>query len=174
MGSVLGWLFGESAQPRAAGDTETVRRIAAELDKLSPERSRYLAAFAYVLSRVAGADLHISDEESRLMVALLAEVGQLTEAQATLAVEIAKAQKRLAGGTEDFLVTREFRQIASEDERKAVLDCLFRVAAADDEISAEEDAQIWQIAGEVGFTHQEFVVARLAYSDKRRVLRRQP
>lgn len=174
MTSVLEWLFGGAAQPRAAGDTETVRRIAAELDKLPPERARYLAAFAYVLSRVAGADSHISDEESRTMVALLAETGGLSEAQAVMVVEIAKTQNRLAAGTENFLVTREFRQIASEDERQSILNCLFLVAVADDEISAEEDAQISQTAVELGFTHQEFVTARLAYSDKRAVLRKKP
>ncbi len=36
-----------------AGDTDTVRRIVSELDKLDPARARYLAAFAYILSRVA-------------------------------------------------------------------------------------------------------------------------
>lgn len=172
MRSVLEWLFGSAAQPRAAGDTDTVRRIAAELDKLPPERARYLAAFAYVLSRVAGADQHVSEEESRTMVRLLSETGGLPEAQAALVVEIAKTQNRLSGGTENFLVTREFRHIASEDERRSILDCLFQVAAADDEVSAEEDAQIWQIAGELGITNQEFTAARLAYSDKRAVLRK--
>lgn len=174
MRPVLEWLFGGAARPHAAGDTETVRRIAAELDELPPERARYLAAFAYVLSRVAGADFGISDEETRAMVALLADDGTLSEAQATLVVEIAKAQNRLAGGTENFLVTREFRYIASEAERRSILDCLFRVAAADSVISASEDAQISQIAGELGFTQLEFVTARLAYSDKRAVLHRKP
>lgn len=172
MSSVLEWLFGSAAKPRASGDTETVKRIAAELDKLPPERARYLAAFAYVLSRVAGADQRISEEELRTMVALLMNLGGLSEPQAMLVAEIAKTQNLLSGGTENFLVTREFRLIASEAERHAVLDCLFQVAVADDEISAEEDAQLWQIAGELGFDHQAFVTARLAYSDKRAVLRK--
>ena len=143
-----------------------------ELDKLNPQRARYLAAFAYVLSRVAGADLHISETETAKMVDLIQRLGDLPEAQATLVVEIAKSQHRLFGGTENFLVTREFREIASDQERHGLLDCLLAVSAADEAVSAEEEAQIWQIASELGFSHAEYIKARLAYSDKRTVFRR--
>ncbi len=173
MGSLFDWLRGAATDDDArVGGTETVRRIVAELDKLPPARARYLAAFAYVLSRVAGADLDISDEETAIMLDLTQRVGHLPEAQAILVVEIAKRQHRLFGGTENFLVTREFREIASEEERCDLLRCLFAVAVADDAISAEEDAQIWQIAGELGFTRREFVDVRLAYSAKRSVLKK--
>jgi uncharacterized tellurite resistance protein B-like protein len=155
----------------AHGDTETVRRIVRELDKLPPERARYLAAFAYVLSRVAHADLDISEVETARMVELVSRAGNLAAPQATLVVEIAKSQSRLFGGTENFLVTREFRAIASDIERRELLDCLFAVSAADDAISADEESQIAQIAGELGFPHADYVKARLAYSDKRTVLR---
>ncbi len=172
MASVLEWLFGGRDARKAAGDTDTVRRIVGELDKLPPDRARYLGAFAYVLSRIAGADLQIGADETTTMVSLLTDVGQLPEAQALLVVEIAKAQNRLAGGTEDFLVTREFRQIASDEERQTLLGGLFAVAAADGEISSEEDAQVWQTAAELGFSRSEFVTARLAYSDRRAVLKK--
>ena len=171
--SMLEW-FRAMRSPASAGhgDTDTVRRIVGELDKLEPQRARYLAAFAYVLSRVANADLHISEVETATMVDLVRRVGNLPEEQAILVVEIAKGQNRLFGGTENFLVTREFRQIASDQERHELLDCLFAVSAADEAISAEEEAQIWQIASELGFSHAEYVDVRLAYSDKRTVLRR--
>ncbi len=173
MTSWLDWLRGATtADDARVGDTDTVRRIVSELDKLEPARARYLAAFAYVLSRVAGADLRISEEETATMLHIVQEVGHVPEAQAILVVEIAKSQHRLFGGTENFLVTREFREIASEEERRDLLHCLFAVAVADNEISAEEDSQIWQIAGELGFTRQEFVSVRLAYSDKRSVLKK--
>jgi len=171
--SILEWFHAVRSSASAShGDTDTVRRIVGELDKLDPQRARYLAAFAYVLSRVAGADLHISDAETAKMVDLVQRVGHLPEAQAILVVEIAKSQSRLFGGTENFLVTREFRQIASDVERHELLDCLFAVSAADEAISAEEDAQIWQIARELGFSHAEYIEVRLAYSEKRTVFRR--
>jgi uncharacterized tellurite resistance protein B-like protein len=157
-----------------AGDTDTVRRIVEELDHLAPERAKYLAAFAYILSRAAGADRDISEAEKTKMVDLVQSVGHLPEAQALIVVEIAKHQNLLFGSTEDFLVTRQFRAIASEEERRTLLECVFAVSAADHAITPDEDAQIWQIAGELGFDHAEFVRIRLKYSDKRTVLRRPP
>src|SRR5215468_3372091 len=92
MTSILEWLrsMTASATSTQSGDTDTVRRIVAELDKLEAGQARYLAAFAYVLSRVAGADLQISPVETATMVDLVHRLGQLTEAQALLVVEIAK------------------------------------------------------------------------------------
>jgi uncharacterized tellurite resistance protein B-like protein len=170
--SLLDLLRSRAAQPGAAGDTDTVRRIVGELDKLDAARARFLAAFAYVLSRVAGADLDISDIETAEMVRLVERVGHLPEAQAIVVVEIAKSQNRLFGGTENFLVTREFREIATDEQRRELLECVFAVAAADQAISGEEESQIWQIASELGFRHEEYVQVRLKYSDKRTVLRR--
>ena len=174
MTSVIDWLRGLKGAPHVQGDTDTVRRIVAELDKLDPHQARYLAAFAYVLSRVAGADFQITEVETQKMVELVQRLGQLTEAQAVLAVEIAKSQQRLFGGTENFLVTREFRDIASEQQRVDMLRCLFAVAAADAVISAEEEAQLWQIAGELGFSRAEFTQVRSAYTAMRTVLQHNP
>jgi uncharacterized tellurite resistance protein B-like protein len=170
MTSVLDWLRGLTATSATPGDTDTVRRIVAELDKLDPDRARYLAAFAYVLSRVAGADFQITEIETVKMVELVHRLGQLTEAQAVLVVEIAKSQQRLFGGTENFLVTREFREMASEEQRSDLLRCLFAVAASDASISSEEEAQLWQIAGELGFSRAEFVEVRSQFSELRSVL----
>jgi uncharacterized tellurite resistance protein B-like protein len=171
--SILDWLRSVGSTASAGhGDTDTVRRIVTELDKLDPQRARYLAAFAYVLSRVAAADLHVSELETATMVGLIQRAGHLPEAQALLVVEIAKSQNRLFGGTENFLVTREFREIASDVERRELLDCLFAVSAADEAISGEEEAQIWQIASELGISHAEYIDVRLRYSDKRTVFRR--
>jgi uncharacterized tellurite resistance protein B-like protein len=169
MTSVLDWLRGLTATSEMHGDTDTVRRIVAELDKLDRARARYLAAFAYVLSRVAGADFQITETETMKMVELVHRLGQLTEAQAVLVVEIAKSQQRLFGGTENFLVTREFREIASEEQRFDLLRCLFAVAASDASISSEEEAQLWQIAGELGFSRAEFTDVRSQFSELRSV-----
>src|SRR3990167_785874 len=100
--SILDWLrAAQSDDAKAKGDTETVRRIVGELDRLEPARARYLAAFAYVLSRVASADLHISDDEFNRIVELVRKVGHLPEEQAILVAQIAKSQNQLFGGTEN-------------------------------------------------------------------------
>jgi uncharacterized tellurite resistance protein B-like protein len=169
--------LGGSAAPAKAradsgrGDTDTVRRIVGELDRLDRTRARFLAAFAYVLSRVAAADLEISDVETEKMIEIVQRLGHIPEEQAVLVVAIANNQNLLFGSTEDYLVTREFRDIATDEQRRELLDCLFAVSAADDTINGDEESQIRQISNELGFSHKEFVEARLAYSDKRSVLR---
>jgi len=155
----------------AVGDTETVRKIVRELDALPRERARWVAAFAFILSRVANADLEITDAETRAMEGLLVERAHLPAGQAVLAVQIAKTQSRLFGGTENFLVTREFKEIASRDERLELLSCLFAVAAADGSIASGEEVAIRQIASELALTPAEFDAARAPYSGQREILR---
>jgi len=38
-------------------ETETVRKITKALDQMDPQQARYIAIFAYILGRVAHADL---------------------------------------------------------------------------------------------------------------------
>ena len=154
-----------------AGDTETVRRIVGELEALDADTARYLAAFAYVLGRVAHADLDISAEETAKMEEIVHGFGHLPEEQAILVVQIAKSQNRLFGGTENFLVTREFKEIASREQRETLLDCLFAVSAADDSISVAEEEEVRRIASELGFTHKEYVDSRARYSEYREVMK---
>jgi uncharacterized tellurite resistance protein B-like protein len=164
------WLRGDAVREEGLG-SGAVRRIAAELAALPPEQARYLAAFAYLLGRVAHADREVTEAETARMEELVRTTGAVSPEQATLVVEIAKAQNRLFGHVENFLVTRELREGASEVQRRALLDCLFAVSAAEDGISGEEEAQVRQIASELGFSHPEYVAARAAWSEHRNVLR---
>jgi len=148
-----------------------VRKIVGELEAMPPERARFVAAFAYILGRVAHADHRFSADETAAMERIVRGFGDRPEEQAVLVVQIAKSQNRLFGGTENFLVTREFREISSPEERRHLLDCMFAVSAADESISSVEESQIRQIASELGFNHREFVQARLAWSERREVMR---
>jgi uncharacterized tellurite resistance protein B-like protein len=132
-----------------ARDTETVRRIAGQLDALPVDRARFLAAFAYILTRAAAADMDISHTEARAIEQLVAEHGDLPEAQAILVAQIARNQSLLYSGTEDYLVTRQFRELASEADRLALLRCCYIVGAADDTITAQESDTLQQIAKEL-------------------------
>lgn len=153
------------------GDTETVRRIVSELEAMEPERARFLAAFAFTLARVAHSDLSISRDETARMEEIVRRLGHLPPEQAVVAVHIAKAQHLLAGGTESFLVTREFREIATKEQCTELLDCLFAVAAADDSISGTEEHTIRQIASELGFAPRELADVRSAWRDQREILK---
>lgn len=81
-------------------------------------------------------------------------------------MEIAKSQARLLGGTENYVVTREFRRIATREQRAQLLSCLHAVAAADGTISGAESQEIVSIAEELGFTRQEANALRARYRDK--------
>jgi uncharacterized tellurite resistance protein B-like protein len=164
--------FGKAQQPTNAADTETVRKIVDALDRMEAERARYIAAFAYILSRVARADLSIGSDESRAMERTVAEHGNLPEEQAIIVVQIAKHQNLLFGATENFLVTREFAKIATQEQKLALLDCLFSVAAAEVSISTMEDNEIRQIARELGLSHEEFISVRSRFRDDLAVLRK--
>jgi uncharacterized tellurite resistance protein B-like protein len=171
--SILEWLgLKRDREREEMGDTETVRRIVGELRGLPPEQARYVGAFAFVLARVAHADLVITEDETHKMERIVRDLGHLPAAQAILAVEIAKRQSELTGGTENFLVTRELKEIATREQCRELLDCLFAVSAADDSISSVEETQIRQIASELGFSLEELVEIRSAWNDKREILRR--
>jgi tellurite resistance protein len=132
-----------------AGETATVRRIVARLEEMPAERARLVASAAYTLARAAHADLDISAEETEVMERELQAHGALDEPTAVLVTEMAKLQARTVGGTEDYVVTREFTSLASEDERIDVLRACFAVGAASGTISAEESATLNQIASEL-------------------------
>jgi uncharacterized tellurite resistance protein B-like protein len=156
----------------SAEETDAVRRIAEALDQMEPERARYISGFAYVLSRVARADLNISEVESREMERIVAREGGLPEAQAILVVQIAKTQQKLFGSTEDFLVTREFNKIAAREQKLELLDCLFAVAAADGVVSVAEDESIREVARELTLEHPDFIAARSRYREFLAVLKK--
>ncbi len=155
-------------------DTDTVRRIVASLDRLPPERARYVAAFGYVLARVALADRVIAEEETRVMEEMVRRHGGLPEEQAVIVVQLAKSQNLLFGGTEDFLVTREFDRMATLEQKLALLDCLFAVSAAEGGIATMEDNEIRRIAIELKIPHDEYVRVRLAHRQDLNVLQKPP
>ncbi len=173
--SILKYLKLEPANSStSSSDTETVRKITNALDRLNPERAKYIAAFAYILSRAARADLLITPEETAAMEKIVMEFAGLPEEQAVLVVQIAKTQSTLFGETENFLVTREFNRIASTEQKMALLECLFRVSAADENISTVEDNEVSQIADELRIEHKDFIAVRSRFRDYLAVLKKPP
>ena len=158
--------LGIGGESEDRGETETVRRIASELERLAPEKAKFLAAFAYVLARIANADLEIDATETAEMESITQRIAGLSASEAVLVVEIAKNQARTLGGTQDYVVTREFRNISTREQRGELLQCLYAVAAADGTISTDESAEIVKIGEELGFTRPESNSLRSHYRDK--------
>lgn len=170
---VLDWL-GLGAREATTDAPDVVTRIVGVLDALPPDRARVLAAFAYLLGRVAHADHALTEAETVTMQGLVREFGDLTDDQAMAVVVIAQRLSLQHRGTEDFAVAQEFAAIASEDDKRALLRCLFAVSASDDAVVTAEDNEIRRITQQLKITHAEFVGARAAVRDRLAVLRHEP
>ena len=147
-------------------ETDTIRRIVRALEEVDPARRRFLAGFAYILARAAHADLTVTEDEARVMEHVVSQIGGLPESQAVLVVEIARNQEELYGATEDYLVTREFKQAATDEERRSTVAACFAVAASDHEITAEEYAELTEIADELDLPRNELNEIRNQYRDQ--------
>jgi uncharacterized tellurite resistance protein B-like protein len=149
-----------------AGDTATVRRIVAKLESMPPEQARLIASAAYTLARAANADLDISDEETAAIERELQSSEAIDEATAVLVTEMAKLQAKTVGGTEDYVVTREFKKLADDAQRIAIVRACFAVMAANGTISAEETGTINEIADELDIDADVLRSIRAEYHEK--------
>ena len=149
-----------------AGDTATVRRIVARLEAMPQDQARLAAAAAYTIARAANADLDISPEETEVIEKQLQEHGLLDEPTAVLVTEMAKLQARTVAGTEDYVVTREFKAVSTHEQRLDVLRACFAVGAASGSISAEESAIVNEIANELDIEAAELNAIRAEFHDR--------
>lgn len=158
--SIRAWLGVETP---AAGDATPLRATLEALDHLEPARARYLAAFAYLLGRVAQADQQVSPEETAAMERLVQEQGQIPSEQAMVVVHLAKASNLLFGGTANFLVAREFSGMATYEQKLALMRCLFAVSITDEAISMAEEGEIHRIANELRIDQPDLVALRVEH-----------
>jgi uncharacterized tellurite resistance protein B-like protein len=138
------WLGVEQTETDTKHDA--LRELLDALERLEPARAQYLARFAYLLGRAAHADQHVSPQETATMEHLVASEGAIPADQAMLVVGLAKTSALLFGGTEDFIVARDFAAAATYAQKLALVRCLFAVAAAEGRISIEEEREIQRIA----------------------------
>jgi uncharacterized tellurite resistance protein B-like protein len=158
--SIRAWLgLDTPAEQESAPLRETIEA----LDHLEPDRARFLAAFAYILGRVAHADQHVSPEETQAMEALLREHGELTQDQAAVVVQLAKTSNLLFGGTASFLVAREYSAMATYEQKLALMRCLFGLSATDEAISTSEEGEIHRIANELRIDRQDLTALRVMH-----------
>jgi uncharacterized tellurite resistance protein B-like protein len=148
-----------------------LQEVEKALEGMDVEHARYIACFAYILTRAARADHDVTDAEMAEMQRLVAERGGISPSEAHLVVGIARAHGTRVGGTEDFLVTREFNQIANRDQKLALLDCCFAVTSTDSSIVTAEDNEIRRIARELKLEHSDYIAIRSKHLHNLRVLR---
>jgi len=171
--SILEWLGLAPGPATGSGDSDAIHRIERELESMEPARARYLALFAFLLARVADVDLHVSEAETAEMGRRVEALGGLPRAQAALAVAIAKGENRMLGATHNFLAAREFRDLATDEQKRELLHCMFAVAAADDSISVAEEETIREVSRELLIDNEEYLAIRSGWRDKRAVFKKE-
>jgi len=158
----------------AVKETESVRAIIEELESLPEDKAHYLALYSSILSRVANADLDISDKEIEEMEKIIQTLGELEEALVVLVVKIARNQNQLLGGVENYLVTREYSKVSNREQQLQLLQSLFAVAASEDGVSAEENEEMRKIGMEIGLSREDFLAVRAQYKQHLGVFRNLP
>lgn len=162
--SMLFRTLGLAPDEDARHETETVAGIATVLKDLPPERARLLAAFAYLLGRVAFADHDVSPEERAVMETRLAGEADVSAAQAQHLVQLAVQATGSHGAAEDYQVAREFELLASRDEKLQLLRALFTVSAAQG-ITTVEDNEITRIASVLRLERGDVTALRHEFRD---------
>ena len=155
-----------SAPDKSEQADEALHPIVATLDGLDPDRARFFAAFAYVLARVAGADLKMDKAETESMAGALSELTGISEDDAGLVVDIACSRMDDLEATHNYLVTREFGRLSNTQEKIQLLECLYTVAASDGVITGDESNEVVSIAEEIGLSRADAVALRSRFREK--------
>ena len=162
--STLFRTLGLTADDASQHETETVREIATVLTQVPPERARMLAAFAYLLGRVAFADHDVSADERTAMEGQLATEADVSPEQARHLVDLAVQATSSHGAAEDYQVAREFELLATREEKLDLLRALFTVSAQHG-ITAVEDNEISRIASVLRLERSDVTTLRHEFRD---------
>ena len=156
------------------GDRPLFRRLQDELSRLGAERFEYLAGFAGLLARVAGAEGGISAAEATAMAARLRSAGNLSETDATLIADMLRHERDCLAAIQSHELTRAINAGATEAEKQALLDCLYAVAAADHLVSDVEEQEIRRVAEAILIPHRVLMDIRARYRDRLEALQNLP
>ena len=168
------WKWLGLAHDKETASEDRLQPLEGALLSLGAERARYLACFAYILTRPARADHEVMDEEAARMQQIIVECAGVTDEQAAASVVAAREAARQSGGTEDYLVTREFERLASREEKLQLLDALFRISAADDSIATVEDNEVRRVASQLKLEHADYIAVRRRHLEHLQVFRQSP
>jgi uncharacterized tellurite resistance protein B-like protein len=158
---------------RAAADT-FLARLQAALAQHGAERLEYLAAFAGQLARVACAEGGISADEATAMAAQLTAAGGLGSADAALIVDMLRHEFEGLRTVQPHEVNRAINATATAEEKLALIDCLYAVAAADHLVSDVEEQEIRRVAEALLVPHSVLMDIRSRYRDRLEALQNLP
>ncbi len=149
------------------GERGPRNRVAAaiheRLGRLPPARAEFMAAFAGLLVRVAYADHELSAEERKRLPELLIEHAGLPPDEAGVVADVVVAEATALSGIDYAALTGTFNEVAGDDDKKRLIDCLYAIATADDAVSVPEDEEIRRVAHALLLSHSEFIAIRARY-----------
>ena len=137
---------------------DLLRRLAGPpaRDPLDPEDAR--TAMAALMVRISRTDGHYAEPERHRIDAMLAErYGLAAEAAARVRREAEIAE---AGAQDTVQFTRLIKDAVPYEERAGVIEALWRVAAADEGINADEHGLMRLVANLLGVADQDSALAR--------------
>ncbi|MBU0506034.1 MAG: TerB family tellurite resistance protein [bacterium] len=161
----------EDQEGTSATELKSLQNIMQELEHLPDIAAKFLASFAFILCRVAYADGHVSPEEMEKIKKVLVKWDGLTEKHTEVIANMARMQHAIFSSTDNYLVVREFKEIANQEQINQLLYSLFEVAASDDSITSAESDTICMITKELGLTHDQFIAMRSQFRDKLEALK---
>ena len=161
--SLLRFLGIGGASRNRESEPVSLAEIGAQLDALPPEEARFVAAFSYLLARVAAADLRTDDVERDSIANRLESFADIDHDLAGILADTAIQAVTAHEASDDHLVARAFREMTEKPERIRLLRCLYAVAAADKNISTVEDNEIHEVAQAIGVGHPDVVNLRLEF-----------
>jgi uncharacterized tellurite resistance protein B-like protein len=130
-----------------------------------------MAAFAGLLVRVAYADNQVSARERERLPEILVAHAGLTSDEGGVIADVVLAQATALSGIDYSALTGSFNEVAGEEEKKRLIDCLYAIATADDAVSVPEDEEIRKVAHALLLSHSDFIAIRGRYKEQLEVIR---
>ncbi len=115
-------------------------------------------ATAVLLVEMSRADYVMDNAQQQSIIELLSQRFELTENEANLLLEVAHEEADAAVSLHEF--TRLLNERLSYEDRIHVVEMLWRVAAADDELHKYEDALVRKVSDLLYVRHSDLVRSR--------------
>jgi len=132
-----------------------------------------ITSVAGLLGKVAYADMNISEVEQQHIRQVLETHLHLSSQAAHKILKLLGEHRAQLYSIEDFIYLRMVNTLFDKEEKLRLLSTLFTIAAADNSVSAAEDAVLWSIAKGLKLSHREFVSVRAEFKDQLDVLKSQ-
>lgn len=135
------------------------QRLTQQGIQLPVEQLNYFSLYGGLLGRVANADGSISSAETEYLKSRLGELTGFKSAELELIAAVIEDQT--LNGLDNFRLTSEFFKVSDRAQRLQLLDCLFALAAVDQQLLHREVEEIRSIAYALGLSHKDFIAAKL-------------